>query len=266
MKSDSASEGVEVDQADAHLRGPAGLHVRVVGDDLHAERREPLRDQHADPAEADDADGLLVELDAGVLRALPLAVAQRRVRGRRRGGRRPASGATASSAAETMLEVGALTTITPDWVAAAHVDVVEADPGTGDDLQARRGGERLGVHLGRRAHQERVDVGDRGEQLGRSAPLQVRMSKSGPSASTVAGLSSSAMRTTGRLTGRTSQGLADVDRRPPRGNPWRADRSCTTLCPGRHPTPEREGKCVAAAVGAPVPSGVSHCLPPGQVR
>ena len=28
---------------------------------------QPLRDEHADPAEADDADGLLVELDAGVL-------------------------------------------------------------------------------------------------------------------------------------------------------------------------------------------------------
>ena len=71
-------QGVEVDQTDAHLRGPAGLHVGVVGDHVHAERREPLGDQDADPAEPDDADGLLVELDAGVLRALPLAVAQRR--------------------------------------------------------------------------------------------------------------------------------------------------------------------------------------------
>ena len=68
MKSDSASSVVEVDQADAHLRGAAGLHVGVVGDDLHAEGREPLGDEHADAAEADDADGLLVELDAGVLR------------------------------------------------------------------------------------------------------------------------------------------------------------------------------------------------------
>ena len=37
--------------------------------------RQPLGDEHADPAEADDADGLLVELDAGVLAALPLAAA-----------------------------------------------------------------------------------------------------------------------------------------------------------------------------------------------
>ena len=73
---------VEVDQADAHLRGPAGLDVGVVGDDVHAERREPLGDQDADPAEPDDADGLLVQLDAGVPRPLPLPVAQRGV-GRR---------------------------------------------------------------------------------------------------------------------------------------------------------------------------------------
>ena len=79
MKSDSREQRVEVDQADAHLRGAAGLDVGVVGDDVHAERRQPLGDEHADAAEADDADGLLVELDAGVLRALPLAVAQRGV-------------------------------------------------------------------------------------------------------------------------------------------------------------------------------------------
>ena len=45
----------------------AGGDVGVVGDDVHAERGQPLRDQHADAAEADDADGLLVQLDAGVL-------------------------------------------------------------------------------------------------------------------------------------------------------------------------------------------------------
>ena len=64
---------VEVDEPDAHLGGAAGLDVGVVGDDVHAERAQPLGDEDADPAEADDADGLLVELDAGVLRPLPLA-------------------------------------------------------------------------------------------------------------------------------------------------------------------------------------------------
>ena len=34
MKSDSAQQRVEVDQAHAHLGGAAGLHVGVVGDDV----------------------------------------------------------------------------------------------------------------------------------------------------------------------------------------------------------------------------------------
>ena len=68
----AAQQLVERDQADAHLRGAAGGDERVVGDDVHAERRQPLGHQGADPAEPDDAGGLLVQLDAGVLAALPL--------------------------------------------------------------------------------------------------------------------------------------------------------------------------------------------------
>jgi hypothetical protein len=63
---------VEAHHPDAHLGGARGLHVGVVGDELDAERAQPLRDEHADAAEADDADHLVGQLDAGVLRALPL--------------------------------------------------------------------------------------------------------------------------------------------------------------------------------------------------
>ena len=45
------------------------------------------------------------------------------------------------------------------------VDVVEPDAGAGDDLEVLGRGERLGVDLGGRADQDRVDVDDRGEQL-----------------------------------------------------------------------------------------------------
>ena len=157
---------VEVDHADAHLRGAAGLHVGVVGDDVHPERREPLGDEDADPAEADDADGLLVELDAGVPRPLPLAVACSAACAGRCGGRRPASAPTASSAAETMLDVGALTTITPAWVAAFTSTLSRPTPARATTLSLLGRGERLGVDLGGRADQDRVDVGDRGQQLG----------------------------------------------------------------------------------------------------
>ena len=171
-------QGVEVDQAHAHLGGAAGLHVGVVGDDLHAERREPLRDEDADPAEPDDADGLLVELDAGVLRPLPLAVLQRGVRGRHVPG---------GGEHQRHRELGGRDDVGGRRVDHHHaglgrgldVDVVETDPGARDHLEPRRGGERLGVDLGRGADQDRVHVGDGGQQLGAvgavaAADLEVR--------------------------------------------------------------------------------------------
>ena len=73
---------VETHHPHPHLRGAPGLHVRVVGDHVHAEGGQPLRDEHADAAEPDDADGLLVQLDAGVAAALPLRPGSaRRARG-----------------------------------------------------------------------------------------------------------------------------------------------------------------------------------------
>ncbi len=64
-----------------------------------------------------------------------------------------------------MLEVGALTTITPALVAAEDVDVVETDTRAGHHAELLRGGDRLGVDLGGGTHQDGVDVGDRGEEF-----------------------------------------------------------------------------------------------------
>ena len=154
---------VEVDQAHAHLRGAAGLDVGVVGDHRHPERRETLRHEHADPAEADDADGLLVELDAGVARSLPLAVLQRGVR------RRHVPG---SGQHQRDRELGGADDVGGGRVdhhharlgRGAHVDVVEADTGPRDHLEPGGGRERLGVDLRGRAHQDRVDVDDGRQQ------------------------------------------------------------------------------------------------------
>ena len=74
--------------------------------------------------------------------------------------------ATASSAALTMLEVGALTTITPFWVAALTSTLSSPTPARATTLSRLAACKRLLVDLGGRAHQERVDVDDRGEQLG----------------------------------------------------------------------------------------------------
>ena len=87
--------------------------------------------------------------------------------------------ATASSAAETMLEVGALTTITPLCVAARTSTLSRPTPARAMTLRRRGRGERLGVDLGRAADQDRVHVDDGRQQLGAvravaGADLEVR--------------------------------------------------------------------------------------------
>ena len=194
------SSSSSADEADAHLRGAAGGDERVVGDDVHAERRQPLGDQRADAAEADDAGGLLVELDAGVLAALPLpllegCVGRRDVAG---GGEQQADGQLGGAHDVGLRRVD-------DHHAGLRrgldVDVVQADAGAGDDLEAAGGGEaprrRPLVALRTRIASTSATAGS---SAARSAPSTLRTSKSGPSASTVAGESSSAMRTTGLVT------------------------------------------------------------------
>ena len=72
MMSAVAQQLFERDELDAVLRRARRLHVGVVGDEVRAEGGQALRDELADLAEADDTDGLVEDLDAGELRALPL--------------------------------------------------------------------------------------------------------------------------------------------------------------------------------------------------
>ncbi len=97
-----------------------------------------------------------------------------------------------------MLEVGALTTITPAWVAALTSTLSRPTPAratTFSFFAAASASASTLVAL-------RIRIASTSAMAGissaRSAPLACRISKSGPSASTVAGLSSSAIRTTGR--------------------------------------------------------------------
>ena len=149
-----AQQLVQADQADPHLRGAAGGHEGVVGDDVHPEGREPLRDERADPAEADDAGGLLVELDPGVLAALPLALPQRRV------GRRDVAGGGQQQPDRQLggaHDVGLRRVDDHDagLGRGLHVDVVQADAGAGHDLEPAGGREHLGVHAGGAADEDR---------------------------------------------------------------------------------------------------------------
>ena len=106
--------------------------------------------------------------------------------------------ATASSAALVMLEVGALTTITPFCVAAFTSTLSSPTPARATTLS------RLAASSASASTvvAERTRIASASTMAARSstrsAPLQYLISKSGPSAFTVAGLSSSAISTTGR--------------------------------------------------------------------
>ena len=188
---------VEREQLHAELLGARARDVGVVGDDAHVERLQARGDERADAAEADDADGLLEQLGAGVRAALPLPAGERRVRGRDVAGE-------AQDVADGQLggrdDVGGRRVDDHDAGGRRRldVDVVEPDAGAGDDLEhaarprspRRRSSSPSGS--ARRARRRAP-----ASSAGRSVPSTLRTSKSGPRASIVAGESSSAIRTTG---------------------------------------------------------------------
>jgi len=151
---------VEVDQLDAELCRAGGRDVRVVGDELGAERRQPVGHELADLAEAHDADGLAGELHPGEGTALPCATAQAGVRRghpprdrkqQRHGvlGRRHDVRRRRVDDHHTARRRG------------GHVDVVQPDACARHHREPRRVGQDLGVDPGRRPDEQRVGVGDR---------------------------------------------------------------------------------------------------------
>ena len=164
MKSLCRQQLLQREQLHAELPGARRADVGVVGHDPHAERCQPLGDEHADPAQPDDADGLVEQLDAGVLAALPGPALERLV------GRGDVAGRGQQQADGELGGGGDVGGRGVDDHDAGHgggldVDVVEADTGAGDDLQLRGRRERLLVDLGGRADEDGVDVGEGREQL-----------------------------------------------------------------------------------------------------
>ena len=142
-------------ELDAELAGAVGAHVRVEGDELHAERVRALRDEHADPAEPDDAERLAVELDALPPRPVPLAVVEVAVGLRDVAGLREQQRDRVLGGASSTFDCGAFTTITPRRVAASTSTLSSADAGPADDDEVVAGLEHLGGDLGRAADHER---------------------------------------------------------------------------------------------------------------
>ena len=139
---------VEAQQLDTQLLGTRRGDIRVVPDQTHTEGPQTLGDQGADPAEAQDADGLLEQFRARERAALPLALRERGVgggdvagkaqdvpdgefRGRDHVGRRCVDDHDAGGSR------------------CLDVDVVEPDARAGDHAKLLRGCNGLGIHLRR---------------------------------------------------------------------------------------------------------------------
>ncbi len=154
------------DEVDADLAGTVGAHVRVVGHELHAERVGALRDEHADATEADDAERLVVELDALPPRAVPLVVLEVAVGL----GDVPCLGEQQGDRVLGRRQHVGLRRVDDHHAASRggfDVDVVETDAGPPDDDHLVGRFEHLGRDLRRAADHERGRAAHRFEQLGR---------------------------------------------------------------------------------------------------
>ena len=140
---------------------------------MHAEELGPRGHELADAAEAEDAERLLVDLDAAELRALPLpSVSDAWACGTLRAS--ASISAIVCSAAETMFDCGALATMIPRLVAAATSTLSTPTPARPMTFRLLGAGDQVGGELGRRADQDAVVVADAlGELLGGPVDAEV---------------------------------------------------------------------------------------------
>ena len=113
----------------------------------------------------------------------------------------------ASSAADVMFDVGALTTMTPAWVAAGTSTLSRPTPARAMTLSFFAAAiASASIWVADRISTASTSTSP-GSSCARSAPSRWRISKSGPRASIVAGESSSAIRTTGLVTSGSYQAV-----------------------------------------------------------
>ena len=107
----------------------------------------------------------------------------------------------ASSAALTIFDVGALTTMTPAAVAAGISTLSSPTPARAITLSPLLAAiASASILVAERIRTASTPLASSAKSSSRFAPSQLRTSKSGPSAESVAGLSSSAIKTTGLAT------------------------------------------------------------------
>ncbi len=158
--------GLRVDVLDAvglldpELAVALGADERVEREHAHAEAPRALGDELADAPEAEDAERLLVQLDAGELRALPAcrAVSETYACGMLRAS--ASSSAIVCSAAVTTFDSGALATTIPRLVAASTSTLSTPTPARPITRRLIGPLDQLGGHLRGGADQDAVVVAD----------------------------------------------------------------------------------------------------------
>ena len=143
----------------AEIPEPLRGHVGVVGQDVHLEGAGPACDLLPDPAEADDPECLVRQLESGEARSLPAALLQGCVRLRDVPGER-------QQEPEGVLRCrddGRLRGVRDDDPATRgrlHVDVVDPDTCAADHLQPLGPVDQLRGDVGGTSNDDRVVVGD----------------------------------------------------------------------------------------------------------
>ena len=135
-KSARASTSSNVALSTPSSRNRSADDERVVGDDLHLQPERAPRDLLADPAEAEHAERLVGELDPAPLRALPAALDERRVRLRDVARERDQQADRVLGRRDDV-RLRRVRDDDPAPGRGVDVDVVDADPGAADHLQAR---------------------------------------------------------------------------------------------------------------------------------
>ena len=160
----AAPQFVELDFFDAEMDGALGGQIRIVGDHFHLQADGAVGDDRADIAAADDAERLGENLDAQKFVLFPFAGARRGVGFGNLARQRQHQGDGVLGGGDRIAE----RRVHHDDAAGGrrrNVDVVDADAGAADHLQAFRLLQHFGGDFGRGADGEPVEAVDGGGEL-----------------------------------------------------------------------------------------------------
>ena len=170
-----AEELIQIGEPHLHLLGAVGGDEGVVGDHLHAHGPGDAGHMGTDLAQTHHTERLFVELVADVFLAVPLAGPHARMglghmpgqrEHHRQGMLRGRDGVALRRIHHQDSPLGGR----------GHIDVVDTDAGTADDLEPGRRGDHVGRHLCARTDHQSVVVADAGLQvLGRHAGALIHL-------------------------------------------------------------------------------------------